>query len=151
PIRSTPGRRRTSRWSKAPHVGPPLELSVILSMVLDVDPVQGTLDELGTPLSEVTFVVFDLETTGGSPADDRITEIGAVKVRAGEVLGEFSTLVDPGGPIPPFVSVLTGITDAMVMAAPRIEAVLPSFLEFIHGATLVAHNASFDTRFLKAA
>ncbi|HLU73702.1 MAG TPA: DEDD exonuclease domain-containing protein [Nonomuraea sp.] len=120
-------------------------------MVLDVDPVQGTLDELGTPLSEVTFVVFDLETTGGSPADDRITEIGAVKVRAGEVLGEFSTLVDPGGPIPPFISVLTGITDAMVMAAPRIEAVLPSFLEFIHGATLVAHNASFDTRFLKAA
>lgn len=132
-------------------MGPPLELSVILSMVLDVDPVQGTLDELGTPLSEVTFVVFDLETTGGSPADDRITEIGAVKVRAGEVLGEFSTLVDPGGPIPPFISVLTGITDAMVMAAPRIEAVLPSFLEFIHGATLVAHNASFDTRFLKAA
>src|SRR5690606_40388517 len=74
-----------------------------------------------------------------------------VKVRAGEVLGEFSTLVDPGGPIPPFISVLTGITDAMVMAARRIEAVLPSFLEFIHGATLVAHNASFDTRFLKAA
>lgn len=116
-----------------------------------MDPVQGTLDELGTPLSEVTFVVFDLETTGGSPADDKITEIGAVKVRAGEVLGEFSTLVDPGGPIPPFISVLTGITDAMVMAAPRIEAVLPSFLEFIQGATLVAHNAGFDTRFLKAA
>ncbi|MDA0635426.1 DEDD exonuclease domain-containing protein [Nonomuraea sp. MCN248] len=116
-----------------------------------MDPVQGTLDELGTPLSEVTFVVFDLETTGGSPADDKITEIGAVKVRAGEVLGEFSTLVDPGGPIPPFISVLTGITDAMVMAAPRVEAVLPSFLEFIRGATLVAHNAGFDTRFLKAA
>lgn len=116
-----------------------------------MDPVQGTLDELGTPLSEVTFVVFDLETTGGSPAEDKITEIGAVKVRAGEVLGEFSTLVDPGGPIPPFISVLTGITDAMVTAAPRVEAVLPSFLEFIRGATLVAHNASFDTRFLKAA
>lgn len=116
-----------------------------------MDPVQGTLDELGTPLSEVTFVVFDLETTGGSPAEHQITEIGAVKVRAGEVLGEFSTLVDPGGPIPPFISVLTGITDAMVMAAPRVEAVLPSFLEFIRGATLVAHNAGFDTRFLKAA
>ncbi|MFG1944690.1 DEDD exonuclease domain-containing protein [Nonomuraea sp. NPDC048826] len=116
-----------------------------------MDPVQGTLDELGTPLSEVTFVVFDLETTGGSPAEDKITEIGAVKVRAGEVLGEFSTLVDPGGPIPPFISVLTGITDAMVMAAPRVEAVLPSFLEFIKGSTLVAHNAGFDTRFLKAA
>ncbi|WP_435875581.1 DEDD exonuclease domain-containing protein [Nonomuraea jabiensis] len=117
----------------------------------NVDAVQGTLDELGTPLSEVTFVVFDLETTGGAPSDDAITEIGAVKVRAGEVLGEFSTLVDPGGPIPPFISVLTGITDAMVVAAPRIEAVLPSFLEFIRGATLVAHNAGFDTRFVKAA
>ncbi|MEV0200692.1 DEDD exonuclease domain-containing protein [Nonomuraea sp. NPDC050691] len=116
-----------------------------------MDAVQGTLDELGTPLSDVTFVVFDLETTGGSPAEDRITEIGAVKVRAGEVLGEFSTLVDPGSPIPPFISVLTGITDAMVVAAPRIEAVLPSFLEFIQGATLVAHNAGFDTRFVKAA
>ncbi|SEL20325.1 DEDD exonuclease domain-containing protein [Nonomuraea pusilla] len=116
-----------------------------------MDAVQGTLDELGTPLSDVTFVVFDLETTGGSPAEHTITEIGAVKVRAGEVLGEFSTLVDPGGPIPPFISVLTGITDAMVMAAPRIEAVLPSFLEFIRGATLVAHNAGFDTRFVKAA
>ncbi|WP_221495747.1 DEDD exonuclease domain-containing protein [Nonomuraea muscovyensis] len=120
-------------------------------MVLVVDAVQGTLDEFGTPLSDVTFVVFDLETTGGSPADHAITEIGAVKVRAGEVLGEFSTLVDPGGPIPPFISVLTGITDAMVVAAPRIEAVLPSFLEFIHGTTLVAHNAGFDTRFVKAA
>nr|WP_214326637.1 DEDD exonuclease domain-containing protein [Nonomuraea sediminis] len=116
-----------------------------------MDAVQGTLDELGTPLSDATFVVFDLETTGGSPAEDTITEIGAVKVRAGEVLGEFSTLVDPGGPIPPFISVLTGITDAMVVAAPRIEAVLPSFLEFITGAVLVAHNASFDTRFVKAA
>ncbi|MFI7442226.1 DEDD exonuclease domain-containing protein [Nonomuraea indica] len=116
-----------------------------------MDAVQGTLDELGTPLSDVTFVVFDLETTGGSPAEHAITEIGAVKVRAGEVLGEFSTLVDPGGPIPPFISVLTGITDAMVVAAPRIEAVLPSFLEFIRGTTLVAHNAGFDTRFVKAA
>ncbi|MFG2072598.1 DNA polymerase-3 subunit epsilon [Nonomuraea maritima] len=120
-------------------------------MVLDVEPVQGTLDELGTALSDVTFVVFDLETTGGAPAEDAITEIGAVKVRAGEVLGEFSTLVDPGGPIPPFISVLTGITDAMVVAAPKIDAVLPSFLEFIRGTTLVAHNAGFDTRFVKAA
>jgi DNA polymerase III subunit epsilon len=118
---------------------------------LIVDAVQGTLDELGTPLREVTFVVFDLETTGGSPAEHAITEIGAVKVRAGEVIGEFSTLVDPGGPIPPFISVLTGITDAMVTAAPRLPGVLPSFLEFIRGTVLVAHNAGFDTRFVKAA
>lgn len=120
-------------------------------MVMVVDAVQGTLDELGTPLSEVTFVVFDLETTGGSAAEHAITEIGAVKVRAGEIIGEFATLVDPGGPIPPFISVLTGITDAMVIAAPRIEAVLPAFLEFIKGTTLVAHNAGFDTGFVKAA
>ncbi|MBB5139683.1 DNA polymerase-3 subunit epsilon [Thermocatellispora tengchongensis] len=113
--------------------------------------VQGTLDELGTPLDQVTFVVFDLETTGGSPAEHAITEIGAVKVRGGEVLGEFATLVDPGGPIPPFISVLTGITDSMVMAAPRIDSVLPAFLEFITGATLVAHNSPFDTGFIKAA
>ncbi|MEV0589222.1 DEDD exonuclease domain-containing protein [Nonomuraea sp. NPDC050310] len=116
-----------------------------------MDAVQGTLDELGTPLQEVTFVVFDLETTGGSPAEHAITEIGAVKVRGGEVLGEFATLVDPGGPIPPFISVLTGITDAMVVAAPRIESVLPAFLEFITGSVLVAHNAGFDTGFIKAA
>ncbi|MGC5013883.1 DEDD exonuclease domain-containing protein [Streptosporangium sp. DT93] len=113
--------------------------------------VQGTLDELGTPLSEVTFVVFDLETTGVSAGEHAITEIGAVKVRGGEPLGEFGTLVDPGGPIPPFISVLTGITDGMVAAAPRIEAVLPSFLEFAAGSTLVAHNAGFDMGFLKAA
>ncbi|MGY1807502.1 DEDD exonuclease domain-containing protein [Blastococcus sp. SYSU D00669] len=113
--------------------------------------VQATIDELGTPLSEVTFVVVDLETTGGSPKDSAITEIGAVKVRGGEVLGEFQTLVDPGTAIPPYISVLTGITSAMVATAPRIGAVLPAFLEFARGAVLVAHNAPFDIGFLKAA
>ncbi|WP_285703477.1 DEDD exonuclease domain-containing protein [Microtetraspora sp. NBRC 16547] len=116
-----------------------------------MEAVQGTLDELGTPLQDVTFVVFDLETTGGAAAEHAITEIGAVKVRGGEVLGEFATLVDPGGPIPPFISVLTGITDAMVVAAPKMPEVVPSFLEFITGAALVAHNAPFDMSFLKAA
>jgi DNA polymerase III subunit epsilon len=113
--------------------------------------VQGTLDDLGTPLSDVTFVVVDLETTGGSAADSAITEIGAVKVRGGEELGELGTLVDPGGPVPPFITALTGITTAMVTAAPRIESVLPAFLEFARGCVLVAHNASFDIGFLKAA
>ncbi|MGY1624103.1 DEDD exonuclease domain-containing protein [Geodermatophilus sp. SYSU D00965] len=112
---------------------------------------QATIDELGTPLAEVTFVVVDLETTGGSPKDSAITEIGAVKVRGGQVLGEFQTLVDPGCAIPPYISVLTGITTTMVAAAPRIGAVLPSFLEFARGAVLVAHNAPFDLGFLKAA
>ncbi len=113
--------------------------------------VQPTLDDIGTPLSEVTFVVVDLETTGGSPATSAITEIGAVKVRGGEVLGELQTLVDPGGPIPAYISALTGITGSMVRDAPRIEQVLPSFLEFVRGAVLVAHNAPFDIGFLKAA
>lgn len=112
---------------------------------------QPTLADIGTPLSQVTFVVLDLETTGGSPAAAAITEIGAVKVRGGEVLGEFQTLVDPGTEIPPFIATLTGITTAMVHGAPTIEQVLPSFLEFVHGAVLVAHNAPFDIGFLKAA
>ena len=109
------------------------------------------IDELGTPLAGVTFVVVDLETTGGSPKDSAITEIGAVKVRGGVVLGEFQTLVDPGCAIPPYISVLTGITTTMVAAAPRIGSVLPAFLEFARGAVLVAHNAPFDIGFLKAA
>ncbi len=113
--------------------------------------VQGTLDELGTALPAVTFVVVDLETTGGSPAGAHITEIGAVKVRGGEVLGEFQTLVNPAEPIPAFISVLTGITDRMVADSPRIDSVLPAFLEFARDTVLVAHNAPFDIGFLKAA
>ena len=114
-------------------------------------PVQLALDELGTSLREVTFVVVDLETTGGSPKDSAITEIGAVKVRGGEVLGEFQTLVNPGTPVPAFIARLTGITTAMVASAPPIEDVLPSFLEFARGTVLVAHNAPFDISFLRAA
>lgn len=114
-------------------------------------PVQPTLDDLGTPLSEVTFVVVDLETTGGSPTSSAITEFGAVKVRGGEVLGEFQTLVNPGGPVPAQISALTGITTSMVATAPAIGSVLPAFLEFAAGAVLVAHNAGFDVGFLKAA
>src|SRR5882724_9070734 len=113
--------------------------------------VQPTFDELAEPLREVTFVVVDLETTGGSAEDCGITEIGAVKVRGGELLGEFQSLVDPGCQIPPFVAVLTGITDAMVGAAPPLGGVLPAFLEFARGSVLVAHNAPFDVGFLRAA
>ncbi|MDQ1619964.1 MAG: polymerase subunit epsilon [Actinomycetota bacterium] len=115
--------------------------------------VQASFDELGTPLHEITFVVVDLETTGGSPAAAEITEIGAVKVRGGEILGEFQTLVDPGVPIPPFISVLTGISDRTVAGAPRLASALPAFLEFVgstDGTVLVAHNAPFDMAFLKA-
>ena len=109
-----------------------------------------TLDELGTPLRETTFVVVDLETTGGSHLDCAITEIGAVKVRGGEVLGEFQTLVNPVQAIPPFIAVLTGITDAMVAGAPRLAQALPAFLDFACGTVLVAHNAPFDLGFLRS-
>jgi DNA polymerase-3 subunit epsilon len=114
----------------------------------DVDPLADLL------LRETTFVVVDLETTGGRPSGDghdSITEIGAVKVRAGAVLGELATLVDPGRSIPPQIVALTGITTAMVCDAPRIDSVLPAFLEFSRGAVLVAHNAGFDIGFLRAA
>lgn len=110
------------------------------------------LDELTeVSLRETTFVVVDLETTGGSAAADAITEIGAVKVQGGAVLGEFATLIDPQRSIPPQIVRLTGITTAMVCAAPTIGAVLPAFFEFAHGSVLVAHNARFDIGFLRGA
>jgi DNA polymerase-3 subunit epsilon len=111
---------------------------------------QRTFDELGRPLRDITFCVVDLETTGGSAAaGSMITEVGAVKVRGGEVLGEFQTLVNPHRAIPAFIAVLTGISDSMVAGAPPIEQVLPQFLEFAAGCVLVAHNAPFDVGFLK--
>ena len=111
---------------------------------------QGSFDELGSPLRETVFVVVDLETTGGSAQSCEITEIGAVKVCGGEVIGEFQTLVNPGAAIPPFIAVLTGITDSMVATSPRLAQALPAFLEFNRGAVLVAHNAPFDLGFLRA-
>ena len=114
--------------------------------------VQRGFDELGRPLRDITFCIVDLETTGASAkAGDRITEIGAVKVRGGEVLGEFQTFVDPGVSVPPDITALTGITDRLLFGAPRIESALPTFLEFAQGTVLVAHNAPFDTGFLKRA
>ncbi|WP_203569188.1 DEDD exonuclease domain-containing protein [Aestuariimicrobium ganziense] len=113
-------------------------------------PSQPSFDDLGQHLSQVTFVVVDLETTGGG-IDCSITEIGAVKVRGGKVLGEFQTLVRPTTHIPPLIAVLTGITNQMVADAPPLGSVLPAFLEFARGSVLVAHNAGFDTGFLKRA
>lgn len=112
---------------------------------------QPTFDDLGTSLADVTFVVVDLETTGGSATDSAITEIGAVKVRSGVVLGEFATLVRPNVAIPAFITALTGISNHMVANAPPIETALPAFLQFAHGSILVAHNARFDVSFLKVA
>jgi DNA polymerase III subunit epsilon len=119
------------------------------------DPAAFATEEVS--LRETTFVVVDLETTGGQTRctdgtpPDAITEIGAVKVRGGIVLGEFATLVDPQRSIPPQIVQLTGITTAMVCDAPTIDAVLPLFLEFAGSSVLVAHNAGFDIGFLRAA
>ncbi len=112
---------------------------------------QMTFDDMGPALHEVTFVVVDLETDGGSPADAGVTEIGAVKIRGGEVEGEFQTLVRIDRPLPPFIRALTGITDAMLHDAPTLASALPAFLEFSRGSVLVAHNAPYDVGFLKGA
>jgi DNA polymerase-3 subunit epsilon len=111
---------------------------------------QASFDDIGTVLSHVTFCVVDLETTGSSD-DDTITEFGAVKVRGGQPLGEFQTLVNPMANIPPLIAVLTGITNQMVAGAPPLAQVLPSFLSFAADAVLVAHNAAFDAGFLRRA
>ena len=104
-----------------------------------------------TPLVDTTFVVLDLETTGLSPDRDRITEVGAVRARGGEVLAELRTFVHPGVPIPPAVTTITGITDADVAHAPDTATVLPIVVDFLGDAVFVAHNARFDLGFLRAA
>ena len=113
---------------------------------------QSTLQELGRPLKETTFVVLDLETTGGAAhLGAAITEIGAVKVRGGVTLGEFKTFIDPGHPVPAYITELTGITDEMVFQSPTIDQIFPSLLEFLGSAestVLVAQNAPFDLSFL---
>jgi DNA polymerase III subunit epsilon len=114
------------------------------------EPIQTTLDD-GVALHTVDFVIVDLETTGGSPTDSRITEIGAVRYRGGDRLGTFSTLVNPGVAIPRSITHLTGIDDRMVSGAPPLEWVLPSFAEFARGCVFVAHNATFDFTFLNVA
>ena len=115
-----------------------------------------TIADIGQPLSQTTFVVVDLETAGGKPVDAGITEIGAVKVRGGEVVGEFRTFCAPGVPIPAFISVLTGITDHHLAGAPTVESAVREFLAFANFESgdqpvLVAHNSPFDVGFLKAA
>ena len=97
------------------------------------------------------YVVFDIETTGFSPVNNRIIEIGAVKVRGGDVTERFSTFVNPQVPIPFEIEKLTGIRDDMVKDAPLIQEVLPQFLEFCEGCVLVAHNAGFDMSFINEA
>lgn len=115
-----------------------------MTTTLTTSPAQLALDT-------ATFVIVDLETCGEDPARDAITEIGAVRYRAGSIVDEMSTMVDPQQPIPSEIVKLTGITQDMVTGAVTISDALPAFLEFAHGAVLVAHNAEFDLGFLTAA
>lgn len=101
-------------------------------------------------LAQVPFVVVDVETTGGQPPRDRITEIAAVRVRRGRIEAEWTTLVDPGRSIPWHVQRLTGIEDGMVRAAPTFAGIADEFLAFLGGAPFVGHNARFDWRFVNA-
>ena len=106
-------------------------------------------------LSETTFAVLDLETSGGSPRIGAgITEIGVVKVKGGQVLGTFQSFVDPGHSVPVFITQLTGISDEMLISAPFIDEILPTLFEFLGSSdetVVVAHNSPFDLSFLKAA
>ena len=98
------------------------------------------------------YIVFDLETTGFSPATAEIIEIGALRMIDGKVDVGFHSYVKPRGFLPRHITALTGINSEMLDDAPRIEAVIPQFLAFLNKKpmTLVAHNASFDRRFMKA-
>jgi DNA polymerase III subunit epsilon len=111
----------------------------------------GGAAEAEAGFAELEFAVIDLETTGWSPGVAAITEIAAVRVRGGRRQGEFASLVNPGVPVPPGIEDLTGISDWMLAAAPRLGAVLPGLLAFADGCVLVAHNAPFDVGFLRAA
>lgn len=119
-----------------------------------VDDLKTVVNTVGSPDTEAvhylddTYCVFDIETTGFSPVHNKIIEIGAVLVQGGRVMAEFDEFVNPEEPIPYRIEKLTGISDAMVMAAKTIDEVLPRFLDFTAGAVLVGHNAKFDVSFI---
>lgn len=114
-----------------------------------VDDLKGFVQKSRGQSLDSSYTVFDIETTGLSPKFCKIIEIGAVKIENGEITDTFSHFVNPEMPIPYNITKLTSITDDMVMEAPTIESVLPMFLEFAGDSVLVAHNAGFDTSFIK--
>jgi DNA polymerase-3 subunit epsilon len=103
------------------------------------------------PLASLDFTIVDVETTGWAPDEAGITEVGAVRVHDGRVVAEYSSLVNPGTPVPPAITELTGISDQMLASAPPIAAVLPGLFAFAEGSVIAAHNAPFDLGFLTAA
>jgi len=131
--------------SKLPDVAQPAYVQGTLDTLLSAD---GSVDPAALSLRDTTFVVLDLETTGGAPDGGGITEIGAVKVRGGEVLGVLGTLVNPGERIPPFITRLTNISWEMVRDKAPFRAVCDDVLRALDGSVFVAHNANFDWRFI---
>jgi DNA polymerase III epsilon subunit family exonuclease len=119
-----------------------LRLSGNHEVVLDCD------DDECRALDATEFVVFDVETTGSKIPPSRLLEIGAYRVSRGRIVSEFVSLVNPQVPIPPFISSLTGISDAMVAAAPVFDLIAADLLDFVGKSVLIAHNSSFDVRFL---
>ena len=141
-------------WKGAPKVAGTDEVIKVLYgcegyYVNDVDDRIVVHGDLDMPF-DGEYVAFDLETTGLSSKNDRIIEIGAVRMQNGQEIDRFQTFVDPGRKLEPKIVELTGITDAMLVGAPKIETVLPEFLEFVGDRPLVAHNADFDTGFIRA-
>ena len=115
-----------------------------------LEPPPFRMPAANTFLSNVTIVIFDTETTGFSPVHDRLVEIGAVKFRGSEVLGERTWLINPQRYIPYYAQRVHNITPDMVKNEPTFAEMYPDFLEFIDGAILIAHNAPFDVRFITA-
>ncbi len=131
---------------------PPKEYRLVKPSEASTIKVASVFDEtisLSQEVLDTTYVVFDLETTGLDVMNNGITEIGAVKIKNGKIVEQFTTLVNPDYPITQEIIKITGITPEMVKDSPKINAVLPDFLKFIEGVTLVAHNAEFDTKFIK--
>lgn len=114
-----------------------------------VNDTSSIVHNIKNDILDQTFIVFDIETTGLSYKHDKITEIGAIKVKNGEIIDEFSALINPKVKIPKKIIELTGITDEMVSDKPTINTILPSFMDFVGDNPLVAHNASFDISFIK--
>ena len=137
-------------FPEAYNVAKDLDIKVIYGMeayvVNDGEPVAYNVQDI--PLEDATYVVFDLETTGLSAIYDSIIEVGAVKMKGGQVIDRFESFINPGHPLSSFTTELTGITDSDVQDAPEVDPVLRKFWDFCQGSILVAHNASFDIGFI---
>ena len=134
------------------HVDEDLAASLVVDLVLDDPRFSIQADHLAIidddfesrALNELDFVVLDVEALGARAVPARIIELGAYRLRSGQIIDEFQTLINPGVPLPRFISVLTGITDEMLAGAPRFADIVRAWLDFSGEAVLVAHNATFD-------